>query len=611
MQIDNPHIKMLLQTLPESGGVYRYYDKDETIIYVGKAKNIKKRVTSYFQKEPVHPRLALLVKNIADIRYTIVDTEYDALLLENNLIKEYQPKYNVQLKDDKTYPWLCITDECFPRLFPVRKKTEAKARYFGPYASVKVMNALLETIAEIYPLRKCKLRLTEENIHSGKFKPCLNYHIKKCPGICIGKQSAESYKENITHIIHIIQGNTSFVINGLKKKMMSYAKDMEFEKAHETKLKLDLLEKYQAKSTIVSSMINNVDVFGIIGDSTAAYVCCFKVVNGAIVQTQTVSIRQQLNERLEDILLYAVVEFRKNFNSTAREIITPYLLDFDIDGAEVVVPGKGDKHKLLQLAYRNAMGYMHEVHKQKELSNPEQHRRELLETMQKDLQLPRPPVYIECFDNSNIQGKYPVSSMVCFRNGKPSKKEYRIFHVKSVDKPDDFSTMAETIQRRYEHLQEEGLPFPDLIVVDGGKGQVSATYTVLEKMRLADKIPLIGIAKRLEEIYRPNDPIPLFVDKKSETQRIIQHLRDEAHRFGIMHHRKRRDKAMKQTELTNIQGIGENIAAKLLSVFRSVSVIKNTSLEDLSRIIGTTRAITLYNHYHPNEPPSPPRNEKA
>jgi excinuclease ABC subunit C len=598
MPANNPHIEAILRTLPEKSGVYRYFDKNGTIIYVGKAKNLKKRVSSYFQKEQLHPRVRLLVKNIADIQYTVVDTEYDALLLENNLIKEYHPKYNVQLKDDKTYPWLCITNEPFPRLFPTRKKIDKNARYFGPYASVKMMNALLETIAELYPLRKCKLNLTQENVHSGKFKPCLNYHIKKCRGVCIGKQSMESYKESISHIVSIIQGNISLVINELRNKMMIYANDMAFEKAHEVKLKIELLEKYQAKSTIVSSTISNVDVFGIVGDATAAYVCYFNVVNGSIVQTQTVSIKQQLNENLEDILLFAVVDFRKNFQSTAREIIVPYPLGFDIDGVTITVPKQGEKYKLLQLAYRNAMGHMHEVHKQKELSNPEQHRRELLETMQKDLQLPRPPAYIECFDNSNIQGKYPVSSMVCFRNGKPSKKEYRLFNVRSVDKPDDFSTMAEAITRRYRHLQNEELPLPDLIVVDGGKGQVSAAYGVLQKMGLADKIPLVGIAKRLEEIYRPNDPIPLFIDKKSETQRVIQHLRDEAHRFGISHHRKRRDKAMMQTELTNIQGIGENTAAKLLSVFRSVSVIKNASLDDIAGVIGKAKATTLYNYYH-------------
>ena len=595
------HIETILKTLPDKSGVYRYYNKDGLIIYVGKAKSLKKRVSSYFQKEQLHPRLRLLVKNIVDIQYTVVDTEYDALLLENNLIKEYKPKYNVMLKDDKTYPWLCITDEPFPRLFPVRQKKEEHARYFGPYASVKMMHALLETISELYPLRKCKLNLTEDNIHSDKFKPCLNYHIKKCQGVCVGNLDRESYKEYISHIVNIIEGNVSLVIQELKSKMMIYANDMAFEKAHEVKMKIELLEKYQAKSTIVSSTIHNVDVFGIVGDASSAYVCYFHVVNGSIVQTQTISIKQQLNESLEDILLYAVVDFRKKFQSTTQEIIVPYPLDFDIDGVMTTVPKskQGDKYKLLQLAYRNAMGYMHEIYKQRELTDPDRHKKELLETMQKDLQLPRPPAYIECFDNSNIQGKFPVSSMVCFRDGKPSKREYRIFNVKSViGKPDDFSTMAEAITRRYSRLQQAGEPLPDLIVVDGGKGQVSAAYGILKELGLAETIPLLGIAKRLEEIYRPNDPIPLFVDKKSETQRVIQHLRDEAHRFGITHHRKRRDKALMQTELTNIQGIGEQMAAKLLSVFRSVSVIKNASLEDLQKVVGKSKAVTLYNYYH-------------
>ena len=593
-----PHIEAILKTLPEKSGVYRYFNKEGVIIYVGKAKNLKKRVYSYFHKEQINLLTQVLVKNIADIQYTVVDTEYDALLLENNLIKEYRPKYNIQLKDDKTYPWLCITNEDFPRLFPTRKKMDKNARYFGPYASVKVMNTLLETISELYPLRKCKLNLTAENVKTNKFKPCLNFHIKKCYGICVGKLDKEAYREHINYVVNIIQGNIALVINEMKNKMMIYANDMAFEKAQTVKMQLALLEKYQAKSTIVSDTISNVDVFNIVSDSSAAYVCYFNVVNGSIVQTQTLSVKPQLNETLEEILLYAIVDLRKTFQSTAREIIVPYQPDFDVDGAIITVPKREDKYKLLQLAYRNAMAYMHEAQKQKELSNPETHKRQLLETMQKDLQLPHLPSYIECFDNSNIQGKYPVSSMVCFRNGKPSKKEYRIFNVKSVDKPDDFSTMAEAITRRYSRLQEEGQPLPDLIVVDGGKGQVSAAYNILKKLNLADKIPLLGIAKRLEEIYRPNDPIPLFVDKKSETQRVIQHLRDEAHRFGISHHRKRRDKAMMQTELTHIQGIGEATAANLLSVFRSVSVIKNASLEDLERIIGKSKARTLYNYYH-------------
>jgi excinuclease ABC subunit C len=596
----NPHIESILKTLPEKSGVYRYYNKEGIIIYVGKAKSLKKRVSSYFHKEPLSSRLRLLIRNIADIQYTVVDTEYDALLLENNFIKEYQPKYNVLLKDDKTYPCLCITNEVVPRLYPTRKKTNPDARYFGPYASAKMMNLLLETIKDLYPLRDCYLNLTAETIQANKFKPCLNYHIKKCLGICIGKQTIESYHENMTHIVHIIQGKTALVIQELKKKMMDYAAEMAFEKAHEVKMQLVLLEKYKAKSTIVNPGINNIDVFGVAIDEAVAitYICYFHVVNGSIIQTQTLSVKQQLNETPAEILLYAIADFRNIFHSTATEMIVPYPLDFDLGEVAVVIPKRGDKYKLLQLAYRNAMGYMHEVQKQKELSNPELHKTRLLETMQKDLQLPHPPAYIECFDNSNIQGKYPVSSMVCFRNGKPSKKEYRIFNVKTVDKPDDFSTMAEAITRRYTRLREEGKPLPDLIVVDGGKGQVSAAYTVLKQLKLETIIPLLGIAKRMEEIYRPNDAIPLFVDKKSETQRIIQHLRDEAHRFGISHHRKRRDKAMMKTELTNIQGIGATTAAKLLSRFRSVRVIQNASLEDLERVVGSTRAITLYTYYH-------------
>ena len=598
MNLLPPHIESILKTLPEKSGVYRYLDKTGTIIYVGKAKNLKKRVNSYFHREQICLRTKILVKNIADIQYTVVDTEYDALLLEINLIKELRPKYNVQLKDDKTYPYLCITDEDFPQIFPTRRKDDKNARYFGPYASVKIMHALLETLSEVYPLRKCKLNLTEENVQSGKFKPCLNFHIKKCQGACVGKINKETYNEYINYAVNIIRGNTALVMQEMTHKMMIYANDMAFEKAHIVKMQLALLEKYQAKSTIVNADINNVDVFNITADDLAAYVCYFNVANGSIIQTQTLSIKPQLNETLEEILLYAIVDLRKTFQSTAKEIIVPYQPDFEID-AEITVPKSGgDKYKLLQLAYRNAMAYMHEAQKQKELSNPETHKRQLLETMQKDLQLPRPPAYIECFDNSNLQGKYPVSSMVCFRNGKPSKKEYRIFNVKSVDKPDDFSTMAEAITRRYSRLLNEGKPLPDLIVVDGGKGQVSAAYNILKKLNLEDKISLLGIAKRLEDIYSPNDPLPLFVNKKSETQRVIQHMRDEAHRFGISHHRKRRNKAAMQTELTHIHGIGETIAANLLNVFRSVSVIKNASIEDLERVIGKAKAHTLYNYYH-------------
>jgi excinuclease ABC subunit C len=593
----DPYIESILERLPEKSGVYRYLDKEGTIIYVGKAKNLKRRVSSYFQKEQDHPRILLLLRNIADIQFTIVDTEYDALLLENNLIKEYQPKYNVQLKDDKTYPWLCLSNEPFPRLYATRRKTDEKARYFGPYTSVKFMKTILDTVSELYLLRDCKLNLTEANINAKKYKACLNYHIKKCMGICIGKQSQEAYMDNIQQAINIIQGHTALVINNLKKKMMAYANEMEFEKAHEIKMKALLLEKYQTKSTIVNSTISNVDVFNIVEDMTSAYVCYFHVVNGSIIKTQALTIKYQLNETIVEALLYAIIELRKTAQSMAHEIIVPFDLDFEMKGVRITIPKRNEKEKLLMLALRNAMAYMYEMQKQKEFSNPETHKKQLLETIQRDLSLPYPPAYIECFDNSNIQGSYAVAAMVCFRGGKPSKKEYRIFNIQSVDKPDDFATMREVIRRRYSRLLKEEEPLPDLIVVDGGKGQISAAYSALEELALEDKIPLIGIAKRLEEIYRPNDAIPLFIDKKSETQRVIQHLRDEAHRFGIMHHRQRRDKSMTQSELTCIKGIGNTTAEKLLSVFRSVNIIKQASMEELELIIGKDKATTVYNYY--------------
>ena len=594
-------IETVLEVIPKKSGVYRYYDKEGNIIYVGKAKNLQKRVSYYFLKEQNHPRVKALLKNIAEIQYTVVDNEYDALLLENNLIKEYRPKYNVQLKDDKTYPWLCITDEPFPRLLPTRRKMEENAQFFGPYASVKVMNALLDMLQQLYPLRRCKLNLTEKKIETGNYKPCLDFHIKKCDGVCVGKISHKTYMKNIQQIKNIIQGNTAEVIDELRDKMMNYAKEMAFEKAHEVKMQLFLLEKYQAKSTIVSSSITNVDVFGIAEDISTAYVCYFNVVNGSIVRTQTVSIKPQLNETTEEILLYAIVDLRKSFQSTARELIIPCEINYDIDGAKITVPKTDDedKYKLKQLATSNAKEYMYDMQKQKEFSNPDVHKRQLLEIMKKDLQLPNLPIYIECFDNSNLQGQFPVSSMVCFRECKPSKKEYRIYNVQSTaGKPDDFLTMDEVITRRYRRLLREEKPLPDLIVVDGGKGQVSAAYNALKALNIEDKIPLIGIAKRLEEIHRPNDPIPLFIDKKSETQLVIQHLRDEAHRYGISHHRHRRDKALMQTELTDIYNIGGGTAAKLLSVFRSVSMIKTASMEELTEVIGKTKATILYNYYH-------------
>ena len=592
------HIEHILQLLPSQSGVYRYYNNEGTIIYVGKAKNLKNRVSSYFNKEHTNRKLKALVSHIADIEYTVVDTETDALLLENNLIKKYQPRYNILLKDDKTYPWLCITKEYFPRLFPTRKKNIPQAQYFGPYPSGKVLRNILLTLQEMYPLRSCKLSLLPEHIAQNKYRPCLDYHIKKCRGACIGKQSQEEYNSNIKQIVHILQGNIGSVLHELKAKMNEYAQIQEYEQAQAVKEQIELLEKYQAKSTVLSNSIGSVEVYGIVGDAVAAYLCYFNVVNGAIVQTQNYILKQSLDETLQDLLLYAIVEIRSQQAAPANEILVQYALDYPILDAKVVIPKQGEKLKLLNLAVHNATNYMYDRQKQKEMSNPELHRVQLLENMQKDLQLPKMPAYIECFDNSNIQGKYPVSAMVCFRNGKPSKREYRIFNVKTVDHPDDYSTMIEAITRRYTRLLEEQQPLPDLLVVDGGKGQVSSAYEALKAMHLEQTIPLLGIAERMEEIYRPFDPIPLYVDKKSETQRVIQHMRDEAHRFGITHYRKLHEKALVQTELTNIPGIGELYAAKLLKAFRSIRVIKHTALSELEKVIGKQRAENVYNYFH-------------
>lgn len=591
------HIEQILRLLPTQSGVYRYYNSEGTIIYVGKAKNLKNRVLSYFNKEHTNRKLRALVAHIADIAYTVVDTETDALLLENNLIKKYQPRYNILLKDDKTYPWLCITHEPYPRLFPTRKKIYPHARYFGPYPSGKVLRNVLLTLQELYPMRTCKLLLTPEGVATGKYKPCLNYHIKKCGGVCAGMQSQQEYMHNIEQVARILQGNTAAVVHDLRQKMTDYAQKMEYEQAQEVKEQIQLLEQYQAKSTVLSNSIGNVEVYGITGDAVAAYLCYFNVVNGAIVQTQNYILKQNLDESMEELLLYAIVEIRSRQPQPAQEILVQYDLDYAIAGAKTVVPKQGEKQHLLKLAVHNATNYMYEQQRQKEMANPELHRQQVLTTMQHDLQLPCPPAYVECFDNSNMQGKFPVSAMVCFRNGKPSKKEYRIFNVKTVEGPDDYSTMKEAVTRRYTRLMEEGKPMPDLIVVDGGKGQISAAYEALQAMHL-EHIPLLGIAERLEEIYKPHDSLPLYVDKKSETQRIIQHMRDEAHRFGITHYRKLHEKNLIQTELTNISGIGEQYAAKLLSVFRSVRVIQHAPIEDLEKVVGHRRATDIYNYFH-------------
>lgn len=582
---------LVLKTLPHKPGVYQYFDEKGVIIYVGKAKDLKKRVSSYFTKENQgYGKVFWLVKRIADIRFIVVDTEQDAFLLENNLIKKYQPRYNVQLKDDKTFPWICIKNEPFPRIFPTRNVIKDGSQYFGPYASVRLMQTLLELIRQLYPLRTCNLNLTEDNIKKKKFKVCLEYHIGNCKGPCEALQSRVEYDQMITDIREIIKGNLSTIAQQLKILMHEYAGKLEFEKAHIVKEKLDLLEKYQSRSTVVNPNIANVDVFTIVSDNQIAYVNFLKVVNGAIIQAHTVEMKKILDEPDSELFSLAILNLRERFQSNAEEVIVSMIPGDKIEGLTYTLPQRGDKKKLLELSERNVEYYRLDKEKQRELVDPERHSKRILATMQKDLRLPEPPVRIECFDNSNIQGNFPVSAMVVFTDAKPDKKEYRHYNIKTVEGPNDFASMEEVIYRRYKRLIDEEKPLPQLIVIDGGKGQLSSAVASLEKLGLRGKISVIGIAKKLEEIYYPEDSIPLYLDKKSETLRIIQYLRDEAHRFGITHHRNKRQKETIKSVLTDIPGIGYETSQKLLWKFKSVKNIQKADEGQIAEVIGKAKA---------------------
>jgi excinuclease ABC subunit C len=591
-------ISLILRSLPDKPGVYQFLDKEGKIIYVGKAKNLKKRVSSYFNREHFGGKLNMLVRKTAEIRHIVVGSELDALLLENNMIKEHQPRYNVMLKDDKTYPWICIKNEPFPRIFPTRTVISDGSQYFGPYASVKMMNTLLELIRQIYSLRTCSLNLTEKNIAAGKFSVCLEYHLGNCLGPCVGLQDRESYDLNFAGIKEMIKGNFSDVMRDLKEKMDAHARNYEFEKAQAVKEKIVLLERYQAKSTIVNPKLGELDVFSIFDGDESAYVNYMKVAQGAVIQAYTTEIKKKLDETPAELLAIAVFDLRQRLASEAKEIIVPFELDLELPDVTITIPKIGDKKHLLLLSEKNARYYKMEKEKQAELVDPERKTKRIMTTMMKDLRMQEAPVHIECFDNSNFQGDNAVSAMVCFKNGKPDKNEYRHFNVKTVTGPDDFATMEEVIMRRYKRLLEEKKPLPQLIIVDGGKGQLSAALKSLELLGLRGKITVIGIAKKLEEIYYPDDPLPLYIDKKSETLRIIQRMRDEAHRFGITHHRKKRDKATLKTELTDIQGIGEETAKKLLTDFKSVKNIKTASIEELSKSIGKAKGKVVFRFYH-------------
>lgn len=591
------HIKSILKTLPDTPGVYQYFDADKTLLYVGKAKNLKKRVTSYFTKEHDSGRLRIMVRKISDIKTVKVNSELDALLLENNLIKNLKPRYNINLRDDKTYPWIILKKERFPRLFYTRRHVKDGSEYFGPYASGKVMHTLLDLMRQTYPLRTCNYDLSIENIEKGKFRPCLEFHIGRCKAPCVNKQSAEEYDQNISEIRQIIKGNIGSALRELKEKMHAASEKYEFEKAGAIKEKIDILSAYQSKSTIVHPSITNTDVINIISDEKNAYVHYFNIIDGAIINAQTLEIKKKVDESDDDILMFAIVEFRTRFNSAAKEILVPFIPEIELPGCEYIIPKIGDKKQLLDLCYKNALGYKQEREKQIALTDPERHTERIMNQMMKDLRMREQPRRIEGFDNSNIQGSYAVSAMPVFIDGKPAKKEYRHFNVKTVEGPDDFATMEEVIFRRYSRVLEENLPMPQLIVIDGGKGQLGAAINSLRKLGLMGKVAIIGIAKRLEEIYFPGDPLPLYLDKRSESLRIIQQIRDEAHRFGITHHRNKRSRATFTTELNEIKGISDKTAEKLLIELKSVKNIREATLEELEQVIGRSKALLVFNHF--------------
>ena len=589
-----------IKNLPNNPGIYKYFNQDDEIIYIGKAKNLKNRVSSYFNKQQYENyKTKKLVENIFRIEFALVDTEMDALLLENLLIKQHKPKYNINLKDDKSYPFIKISKERFPKIYATRQHIKDGSDYFGPFASLKLMNTLLDLVKTLYPIRNCNLLLSEQNIKAQKYKICLEYQIGNCKGPCEGFQTEKAYMQSITAIKNILKGNISEVINHLKAEMQSASADMRFEEAHIYKQKIEQLHEYQSKSTVVSQSVHNVDIFSIADEENFAFVNFLRVMNGMIIQTQTLELRKKLNETKEELLLEAIGEIWNRYGNTTKEIVLPFSVELEsTDKLIVTIPQAGDKKKLLDLSLKNVFYFKKEKLLQYEKLNPEIRVDRLMEQMQKDLRLPKQPRRIDCFDNSNFQGSFPVSAMVCFIDGKAAKNEYRHYKVKTVEGPNDFDTMKEVILRRYSRVIEEGIPYPDLIIVDGGKGQLSSAIESLQLLGLFGKIPIMGIAKRLEELYMPGDDIPLYIDKKSETLKVIQQLRDEAHRFGITHHRKLRDKNTLRTGLEDIENIGQVTAEKLLKHFKSVKKIKVATIEQLVGVIGKDKGHTVYNFYH-------------
>lgn len=595
----NPNLELQLKTLPSEPGVYRYYDKNDQLLYVGKAKHLKKRVLSYFNKNQNGYRTRIMVSKIHRLETTVVNSEYDALLLENNLIKAHQPFYNVMLKDDKSYPWICIKNEDFPRIFLTRTKIKDGSEYYGPYAKVRPARILLDTIKSLYKIRTCNLNLAPEKIAEGKYRVCLEYHIKNCNGPCEALESKEDYDEKVEAIRGIIKGDFRFAKKYLEERMYRFASYLEFEKAQMIKQNIESLDDYQAKHTVVNPTIDDVDVFGMTSDETAAYVNYFKIRNGSIVQSFTTEIKKVLEETDEDILEEALVEIRQKFDSTSKEILIPFHLGIEIPNVKLIVPKVGDKKRIVELSEKNAKEYRLEKLKQVQIIDPERHTNRIMSEMQRILRMPVEPRHIEGFDNSNIQGTNPVSACVVFKDGKPSKADYRIFHPKTVEGPNDFATMEEVIYRRYRRLLDEGEPLPQLILIDGGKGQLSSAVKSLKLLGLYGKITIIGIAKRLEEIYFPEDSIPLYIDKKAETLKILQRVRDEAHRFGVKHHRTRRKNSTIKSELEEIPGIGEKTIELLLSKLKSVKRVKESDLATLEEILGKAKAKIVWAFFNP------------
>ena len=591
-------IKSILKTIPTDPGVYRYYDDKGEIIYVGKAKNLKRRVSSYFNKNQ-SGKVKVLVSRIADIKFIVVDNEMEALLLENNMIKQYKPRYNIMLKDDKTYPWICVKNERFPRVYLTRKKVNDGSIYFGPYPSVMTARTLLEMLRQLYPIRNCKLILKEENINNGHYRPCLEYHIGNCKAPCDGSISEEEYREMIQNIKRVIKGNIQEVLKDMKAQMMDHASRLEFEQAQVIKDKYDILENYHAKSVVCSNSLFDMEVFSYEDAGNSFYVNYMKIVEGAIIQSHSFELKRKLDESVEELLSMAIVEVRQMMEShNIKEIIVPTELDIKLEGVKFTIPQRGEKLDILELSQRNAKQYRLDTEKLRTLVDPERHTKRILNQMKEDLNLPVLPEVIECFDNSNFQGDYAVAAMTQFVNAKPNKSGYRHFNIKTVEGPNDFASMEEIIYRRYKRLLDEEQRLPDLIVVDGGKGQLSSAVKILQQLGLFGKISIIGIAEKLEEIYFPGDSIPLYIDKRSETLKVIQHIRDEAHRFGITHHRKKFEKGFIHSELNDIKGIGKQTAEKLMLELKSVKNIKEASLETLEKIVGKAKAKIAWEYFN-------------